>query len=95
MSIIDHVKDAIVRADNAWDGNVPVSHMEYLARAAVKATREYDRDHVSEAMAVAGCKHDDPLGELVDWRDVDGVTREIVTGVFQAMLNAAISETEG
>jgi hypothetical protein len=93
MSIIDHVKDAIVRADNAWDGNVPVSRMEYLARAAVKATLEglievckHSKFEVTHTFENLPPKLSEALVEMLqkDCRDAT-----------LSFLNAAISETEG
>lgn len=43
----------------------------------------------TEAMNVAGCKEDDILGELVDWRGENTTTRETVARVYRAMLAAA------
>ncbi|WEK50366.1 MAG: hypothetical protein P0Y66_22435 [Candidatus Kaistia colombiensis] len=43
----------------------------------------------TEAMAIAGCEQDDPLGGLVDWRGGNTTTREVVSGVYRAMLAAA------
>lgn len=43
----------------------------------------------TEEMKVAGCDHDDPLGRLVDWQGKDVTTREVVAGVFGAMIAAA------
>lgn len=57
------------------------------ARAAIEAMRE-----PTEAMKVAGCKQDDPLGELIDWRGDRATTREVVSGVYQAMIDDLLSE---
>lgn len=43
----------------------------------------------TEAMKVAGCDHDDPLGRLVDWNEGNVTTRETVAGVYEAMIAAA------
>lgn len=43
----------------------------------------------TEEMNVAGCKADDPLGGLVDWRGNETTTREAVDTVYRAMLSAA------
>ena len=43
----------------------------------------------TEEMKVAGCDHDDPLGRLVDWQGAGVTTREVVAGVFGAMIAAA------
>lgn len=43
----------------------------------------------TEEMKVAGCKEDDILGELVDWRGDNVTTRDAVARVYRAMLAAA------
>lgn len=43
----------------------------------------------TEAMCVAGCREDDILGELVDWRGPDTTTREVVANLYRAMLAAS------
>lgn len=43
----------------------------------------------TEEMLVAGCKEDDILGELVDWRGDRCTTREAIRNVFLASINAS------
>lgn len=43
----------------------------------------------TEAMCVAGCREDDILGELVDWRGPDTTTREVVANLYRTMLAAS------
>ena len=43
----------------------------------------------TEAMCVAGCREDDILGELVDWRGPDTTTREVVANLYRAILAAS------
>lgn len=49
----------------------------------------------SEIMSIAGCKADDPLGELVDWNGDNCTTREAVNTVWQAMISASPLAPEG
>lgn len=49
----------------------------------------------TEAMLIAGCKADDILGELVDWRGANCTTREAVGRVYRAMVAAAPEEGRG
>lgn len=58
------------------------------ARAVLELMREPTDD-----MKKCGCAHDDPLGGLVDWRGSDVTTREAVSGVYTAMIDAALKET--
>ncbi len=78
-------------AQNSWEQPTRKrwEQWEDAARAAIEAMRE-----PTEAMKLAGCKHDDPLGELVDWRGADTTTREAVGGVFTAMIDAALEECQ-
>lgn len=75
--------------DDINDGYAHVSRKRSLARAraVIEAIREPD-----EAMMVAGCKADDILGELVDWRDYDCTTRETVSRVYKAMIERMLAD---
>ncbi len=66
------------------------------ARAALSESEQTTADgwmlvprEPTEAMNVAGCKEDDILGELVDWRGENTTTRETVARVYRAMIAAA------
>lgn len=76
-----HNPDAVL-TDNLdhskWEIYVPD------ARAAIATIAEATKEP-TEAMNVAGCLHDDPLGELVNWYGSDVTTRSTVAGVYKAM----------
>lgn len=61
-----------------------------IARAALQAIREPD-----EAVQVAGCQADDPLGGLTDWRGEGDTSRDGVARVFTAMIDSILSEGAG
>lgn len=87
--------DLQFRAVSSNNYNVILSALDFAA-----ATRPAEAQAVAEgwklvpvdpteAMCVAGCREDDILGELVDWRGPDTTTREVVANLYRTMLAAS------
>lgn len=80
-NIVDHVHTAM------WANSFRSDDQQTMARAAIRATLEYARDHVSENMRIDG--------EDAYFDHRHSLTGEALDSSFRAMLSALLKECEG